>query len=115
MSAKAATSTPADKDVASLQVSLPQMLDLALGTPEVKRFLQWYEIRDVSRDVVSRSCLDWSCELEHPAQFPSHCAPSDKFTNDEGRVPRRRREPNQSKTANRYRVHSTGFAQLYYP
>ncbi|OAD56392.1 Glutamine-rich protein 2 [Eufriesea mexicana] len=29
------TSPPADKDVASLQVSLPQMLDLALGTPEV--------------------------------------------------------------------------------
>ncbi|XP_076664147.1 uncharacterized protein LOC143366725 isoform X2 [Andrena cerasifolii] len=42
MSAKAAkpvaqspTSTPAAKDVASLQVSLPQMLDLALGTPEI--------------------------------------------------------------------------------
>lgn len=30
-------STVANVDVVSLQVSLPQMLDLALGTPEVKR------------------------------------------------------------------------------
>ncbi|CAK9805114.1 Glutamine-rich protein 2 [Anthophora plagiata] len=38
MAAKATKSppaSPADKDIASLQVTLPQMLDLALGTPEV--------------------------------------------------------------------------------
>ncbi|XP_017797557.1 PREDICTED: uncharacterized protein LOC108578690 [Habropoda laboriosa] len=38
MAAKVANppaASPADKDVASLQVTLPQMLDLALGTPEV--------------------------------------------------------------------------------
>lgn len=32
----ATPATPAPDDIASLQVSLPQMLDLALGTPEVK-------------------------------------------------------------------------------
>lgn len=35
--AKSPTSPPAAKEVDSLQVSLPQMLDLALGTPEVRR------------------------------------------------------------------------------
>lgn len=35
--AKSLTSPPAAKEVDSLQVSLPQMLDLALGTPEVRR------------------------------------------------------------------------------
>lgn len=38
MSAKVAKPAPppAAKDITSLQVSLPQMLDLALGTPEVQ-------------------------------------------------------------------------------
>lgn len=89
------TSTPsspsAAKDVVSLQVSLPQMLDLALGTPEVKKHLPSLsssldETTDKERLKVSRGAsspryrlrLGWSGESEHPAQFPSHPAASDK-------------------------------------
>ena len=46
MSAKTANAPPlAAEEVASLQVSLPQMLDLALGTPEVRIIYHWSYVK----------------------------------------------------------------------